>query len=347
MAKIFYSKFAVHKTPYCVWDWNLRQREAEFIDYFDPGYLEFVADVFSQLLKDDIERHSAMALRTYYSQALETLFALLCAFAQAHDCISGWFLRYRVKELRDAVRDIQEGRPVLNTLPVECVSWQTLSEHINDFAMDDAARLAAAQERFANLWARLAHDFLDDTRMNEFNSIKHGLRVKSGGFNISLCPDDGTGKPDLEKALLPMSGSKHGSRFLEWEPLPHRHHFRILSRSVNWDPECMAHGIRLAAVSIRNIVSCVKVLHGADPASVQLRLPRDDYFESHWKKTEGIFITSLGEDVPIPVDAITPFTGDEILAAYAEQLGDDSEDFEGDNGGCAGAASPLHSPRQP
>ena len=317
MAMVYYRKFAVHRTPHCMWDREMDERESEFVSYFDPDYLAFVADVFSQLLKDEIELHAAMALRTYYSHALETLFALLCAFIQAPDCISGWFLTYRPTELRDLVQDIQEKREVLTKLDLDPVTWLSLSKLINSIATDDGEMLAEAQQRFASLWARLASDFLDEARVGEFNSIKHGLRVKSGGFDIGFCPRDPAGGPDLKRVYKPMSGSKYGSSFFQRERLPSKHHFRVLKRAVNWDPASLAQDIRLAALSMHNILACLRVIKGADPASEQIRIPGPEYFDCHIPKS-GSIVTCVTADVPVPHKELPKFTSEQILAVYEE-----------------------------
>jgi hypothetical protein len=112
MARIHYSRFAVHETPYCLWDWNIRKLNLDFLETINPGYFEHVANIHGQALESDEKQYAATALRVAYSHGLESLFTLLCAMVQAPDCVAGWLLKYRNKELFDVVRKIDQGSPV-------------------------------------------------------------------------------------------------------------------------------------------------------------------------------------------------------------------------------------------
>lgn len=83
---IEYRVFLVDEKPYCVWDTNIKSKTLDFLESLDPGYYEFLANkhIKGALSKNKkSSMYSSLALRTAYSQALETLFALISSFIQA------------------------------------------------------------------------------------------------------------------------------------------------------------------------------------------------------------------------------------------------------------------------
>src|SRR4051812_7198190 len=114
MTEIQYSRFVVNETPYCVWDWDITEQNLEFINSIDPRYFEHIAKIHGEMLEGEDQQYAAIALRTAYAHSLETFFALLCATIQAPDCVVGWLLKYRNKELFDLVRKIDNRRKVFS-----------------------------------------------------------------------------------------------------------------------------------------------------------------------------------------------------------------------------------------
>ena len=108
-----YSKFAVSDVPYCVWDPELRRTNLEFIEEIDPAYYEYIAGINKEALQDDDgAQYAAMAIRIAYFHGLETLFALLCACAQApglYDRLAPKVLIRTVERL--GKRNYQSPRP--------------------------------------------------------------------------------------------------------------------------------------------------------------------------------------------------------------------------------------------
>jgi hypothetical protein len=74
--------FVVNETPYCIWDMNINQTDLDFLNMIDPHYFQHVAMVNGELLEGESSHYAAITLRTAYSHALETFFALLCATIQ-------------------------------------------------------------------------------------------------------------------------------------------------------------------------------------------------------------------------------------------------------------------------
>src|ERR1700689_1180719 len=93
--------FVVYKTPYCVWEWDLSDRNRRFLERLDPDYFRFVADTnFAMIDSSDDHHRAAIAIRTGYLHGLETLFSLLGAVLQAPHCVPAWLQRYQTAELR-------------------------------------------------------------------------------------------------------------------------------------------------------------------------------------------------------------------------------------------------------
>jgi len=117
------SRFAVGETPYCVWEWDLTERNLEFIEGLKPELFAYLAEVHNRELTGEQPQLAALALRALYSQGLETLFALLMATVQAPDCIVGWLPKYTLTQLRDLVRKISTTQSIFSKLPLHALSW--------------------------------------------------------------------------------------------------------------------------------------------------------------------------------------------------------------------------------
>src|SRR5437762_3222627 len=104
-----YMLFAVDKQPYCVWGWDLRARNQEYLAGVDHDYFEYVAKAHAVQLEGPEAQRAAMALRSAYHHGLETLFTLMCAGLQAPGCIAAWILLSRSADLRSLVSAIHSG----------------------------------------------------------------------------------------------------------------------------------------------------------------------------------------------------------------------------------------------
>jgi hypothetical protein len=87
MGDIEYFKLVIHKSAHCLWAEDVKEKSLDYLNRIDPRYFEFLATTQIQMLEGDNQQYAAMALRTTYGHALETLFALLCATVQAPKCL--------------------------------------------------------------------------------------------------------------------------------------------------------------------------------------------------------------------------------------------------------------------
>ncbi len=311
-------RFAVNETPYCFWDLDVHGKNLEFINKVDPKYFEHIADLHGGLLEGDEKQYAAAALRVAYSHGLETLFALLCAVVQAPDCVIGWFLKYRNGELFELVRKISDGRTIYSKLKCQRVTWQVIAELVlTNVKTGDAAKDKSIRNNFARLWRRFATDFLNTKQQFEYNSIKHGLRARMGGFYLAMGAEDIPGVPAPPERMHVMGSSEFGSSFFIPERLHDGRNFTVSHQSLNWSPENFDYALRLISLSISNVIGFLKILYGQPASETNFSWPSDDkVFEEPWLRYSGM--TSMGWNSQITEQAITALSKEDILDVYSE-----------------------------
>lgn len=322
---LHYSRFAVDEKAYCVWEWDLRQRNTAFLNKLDPWFFEYLAHTHYRQPELEANQRAAIALRLAYSHGLEALFSLLFATLQAPDCIGGWLLRYSAGDLRSLVVKVGRGRKVYSKVALSSVSWKAVAAVIHghiDRASEDKGAAPDLALLFGNLWSRFARDYLDELQSQEYNSLKHGLRVAPGGFHLRIGRQPEEGVPAPPAAMRPAGGSEYGSTFFKREHLTDdKRHFRTRWQSVNWNPENHFHGLRLLAVSMHNVIAFAKLVTGAaPPEDLAPKFPEDeDYFRSPWRNV----VTARAFDIDriIPPESIVSLSDQEILAVYDREEG--------------------------
>ena len=315
---IGYCPFMVNLEPYCMWDWEPVQSNLDFLNSIDPRYFEHIAKIHGQLLDGEDQHYAATALRTAYSQGLETLFALLCATAQAPNCIVGWMHQYENRDVYAVARNIHKREPVPSCLSVQPVTWPSLSAEIHRHVSEE--HRPVLQQAFTELWQRFAEEFLDEDFSDEYNSIKHGLRVLMGGTTIALGLETTFGVPAPPENMRRVGGSKFGTRFLIKEKSgDHKRNFRLKQHSQNWNPNKYVQALVLISASIGNILTALKACFGADTSKLQFTLPPETLFDAPWEADRGIGMTFHGFDSVITEQHIKVFSKQEIQAAYEQE----------------------------
>jgi hypothetical protein len=130
-----YRFFVVGGRPLCVWGTDIQSLALELLDNLDASYFEYLANTHSQHINEDQPREketqfAALAIRSAYSQAIETMFALLCAAVQAPQCVHAWIDNYQPRELYALVRKIHGRQLVDSLLSAKRVTWQTIAEAV-------------------------------------------------------------------------------------------------------------------------------------------------------------------------------------------------------------------------
>jgi hypothetical protein len=256
-----------------------------------------------------------VALRTNYGHALETFFGLLAASVQAPHCPLGWILQYAPGDVPKVIRKIHQDEHVLARVPLPPTNrWAALSATINSFKHDDPGEDARIKRLFADTWALLAHDYVDEIGGDEFNSIKHGLRVKPGGFSLQI-----GASPDESAAPLIDSRSEFGTRFFHRESLGDAINFYAKDAARNWSPKALAVRTELLCVSINNIVSFLRLQLGASAHSVRFHWPvpiDQPALELAWK--QDFIVQSMVGGIPIELAPSALQKKSEILNAYSQ-----------------------------
>lgn len=117
--------FLVGDTPYAVCDWDLMEKNADFIRGIDSAHYEYLAEVHGAHLDGTNRHQAAVAMRAAYHHAQETLFTLLCAALQTPYFVPGRAQKCRTDQLRSLVREItEEGCKAGNFLGLDIVTWQ-------------------------------------------------------------------------------------------------------------------------------------------------------------------------------------------------------------------------------
>lgn len=346
---IQFGKLIVGERPQCYWDLDINTQVTTFLNNMDPNYFESMANVFYPHILDPGEeetlpikhklmsklirhfrksgylpevdpQHAALALRLIYSQALETMFALICGSVQAPRCIHAWMLKYWPSEVRELLEKINDGKSFPWQLTVKTPSWYAISNFIfYSLVLEDKEKEERIKKGFANFWSRLASDFVNQSFTDEYNSMKHGLRVLSGGFAMAIGRQEKQGMPTPNKQMHLLGKSEFGSSFLTSVQIgKHKHHFQSKRSSRNWSPIDISWALHLVSMSLRNIVESLKIMNGTPADEVRFVWPEDlDVFKEPWERSKKLGITSMTGFGPIlDPSIIKPYTLKEIKDDY-------------------------------
>jgi hypothetical protein len=318
-----YSIFAVYDVPYCVWDWDIKRLNVDFIESIDHKFFEYAAHVHVGNIGGEDKHRCATALRSAFYHGLETLFALICSALQAPDCVVGWMLKYQTAQLRKMVSEISSGDlKVPVRLNLKSITWESISDSINRFSFEDSTRTSQTKHLFAHLWNLFAEYFVDEYSIWEYNSIKHGLRTSPGGFSLEFGLQDQPGTPATPEQMHLLGSSEFGHSFFTAKEIAGSKgdpNLRIVRSSVGWNPEATGYALLLIANSINNVSSFLKILNGVDPGTVQFTRPQEDeVFERAFANTPNIPSFSMG---PVIEEQMIPkFTREQLKELIESQL---------------------------
>ena len=247
--------FVIDETPYCMWELEIEKRNESFINAINPEYFDFIADSFFDKFNnsDDkiIKTNASIALRMHYSLCLETMFSLIFATVQAPHCLSGWILKYNQRELLSLIQKISDGKKIYSGFHIDKYSWQKIIEIIFAYLNNNEISTFLLKH-FSYILKKLAIEYLDKNFRDEYNSLKHGFRNKSGGFSITLGFEKIRGETDSPKDLINIGGSEYGSSFLLEKKLTKSVNFRVIPKSFNWNPENLYSKSKLVTLIIYN-----------------------------------------------------------------------------------------------
>lgn len=289
------SVFLVNKEPYCLWELDLRERNAEFLKGLDPEYFEY--NLNAHTATED-EQRASIALRTSLHHGVETLFSLIGAYVQAPDCAYAWIAKCSNTDLRDFAQRVTEGdKELFSKVNISSVSWNGIAKSVLHSYKPGTDRHTKTVELFAALWRRLAHELTDKIHIDEYNALKHGFRVQRGGFGIAVGTEHQYGIPPPESEMHTLGTSDFGASFFKAESLGNDKNNRSIRTrriSVNWPIERVVLLMQLTYFSINNIVSALRIVNGWPPEKCKfLRPENDEEFERPWQYTAGVTSMSI------------------------------------------------------
>lgn len=264
----------VNDEPYRLWDQDPERRTAEFLDSIDPAFFSYLAEAHAEKLDSEEHKRSvATASRMAYLHGIETFMTLVGAAVQAPHAPYAWVTLAQTKLLRGVVERITSGDPSLHTeFSNWDHTWDGLAKGVFAFSGEENGWPQTA-ESFGKVWRIFAGEFLDEHNQDEYNSLKHGFRIRSSGVKLALGKQHQPGVPASREEMHYLGGSDTGSTFFEIEragpDIDTNRNRRTRRRTVNWTPETMIRGLQVIDVSIRNIVAFLRIVHGAAPNTIQ------------------------------------------------------------------------------
>lgn len=60
MPQLQHIKFTVDETPYCVWDWDLRQLNIDYLNSIDPRYFRHLAEIYEPSLEGERRQYASI-----------------------------------------------------------------------------------------------------------------------------------------------------------------------------------------------------------------------------------------------------------------------------------------------
>ena len=318
-----YNLFCVDEIPYCIWDGGFQNINTEYIKRVEPHYYEYVAKTNYDIICDseadkENKQFAAISLRNYYTQALETLFALIFATLQAPACIPGWMMKYRNSDLYKLVEKTNVHTPLrIRFTKIENISWNSIIKlifHYFEAKETDAKNIIV--KNFTNLLNSFASDYLDKNLHNEYNSVKHGFRAKAGGSVLAVKKVEKQGEPKDNSEWTKILHSDYGSSFyVDEKLLDSKNHFRLKYHSNNCNPENLFYGINFVSLLLHNLLAFLKIFNKIESDSIQYKsVDPEDAFKTPWKNLIGT--GNITMDFGFDYDAIKIFTNDEIISSY-------------------------------
>jgi len=299
--------FAVADTAWCCWEFDHRARTLEYLDGFDPAYFSTMAEILGAELGGSHAHAASVTLRMLYIQASETLLGLLGATLQAPHAVAAWIAACRAQDLDALTRMLLDERPMLTQAGRKRVSFVELSEHVHQFSWSNETGDASTAARFGRFWRRLAADYLDERVRAEYNALKHGHRVRSGGFSLAIGLEEVPGVPAPADAMRSLGGSEFGTTFFKAERVGvSKHHIRTRRTSVNWSARAVANRLLLTAMSLVNVVGALRCQLGIEPSTVLFQRPVEaDVFNEVWIDSVGVRHSNMDSLIQIgPEDEV-------------------------------------------
>ena len=313
------SIFLVDDKPYVIWDRDVSSRNIEFLNGLDTEYFDYIIEIHS---KADDKLHASIALRTTLYNAMETFFTLFGAFVQAPGCVYAWINKCTNVELRKVIKKISSTNTNLFTaFDIDSVSWENLTKVVFESYSLETEKNIQTTQLFAEYWKKLSKDFIDSKYIDEYNSLKHGFRIRPGGFSLSIGIEHEAGTPPLKEEMVLLGRSKYGTTFYKIESIEKNQFSRNLRSkklSINWTIEQTILHFQLISISIKNIISALKIANGIKLETCKFQYPLDcSIFNKVWSCSSGVL--SFGVDNIIQPEQKNLLSKEDLLKIIKNQ----------------------------
>ncbi len=311
-----YIAFLVNQEPYCLWGYDLKEQSRSYLKGLDPDYFKYCLETH---LETEDKKRASVAIRILLHQSLETLFTTIFAFLQAPHCPYAWINKCTTYELRNLVRATNASSTEIRTaFALEKLDWEDISRLIHSRLRSDKAYVISG---YAQLWRRLANDFLNPLHIDEYNAFKHGFRAHSGGFKLAIGKQPSQSIPCPEEEMIALGESQFGSSYYRIAPVHGKVDRNLMAehQSINWSIERDILLNQLIWTSLNNVISTMKIVNGWESSECQYQTPTDmDAFDAPWRHSPSIMNLRVGHQ--ITKEYIDHFTKEDLLKKiYGEQ----------------------------
>lgn len=261
---------------FALWDIEIKTKSKDFAESINIDYFDYILNANRSKAKSD--SNAAMAIKIAYHHSLETFFSLLGAYVQMPNAPYAWMLKYQTFQLKNVVRKIKHGDKTLlhHWHNLEVVNIESIADIIFLYFQPEKEK-EKQKHIFIKAWKMLASEFLNEDLEKEYNSIKHGFRVQSGGTTLSIKLDGS------EKASI-VAHSEHGSRYyaLNDNQLMNDINIQTTQKAINWHIESLICLFEITIASIQNIKSAIKIANSELGEKVEVNfmtLIEDEYYK--------------------------------------------------------------------
>jgi hypothetical protein len=170
-------------------------------------------------------------------------------------------------------------------------NWEDVSNLIFS-SLDNEQSIAFRSkiQGFARLWSNFAKDFLEPLNKDEYNGIKHGLRIKMGGHHFLFGQHEHIEESAENQQWRTVSNSEFGTTFFTFKNIK-KFNFIILEHHRNWNPEKYFHALKLISDSIKNIIVCLNKLNENQINSNYVFPDDENFYETPWSFNESAYLS--------------------------------------------------------
>ncbi len=221
-------------------------------------------------------------------------------------------LQYSNSDLSKLIEKIHNESPYPNRHDLASSGWPevanaTIPWNVGEESFDELRRATS------RLWGDLARNFLDSILIEEYNGIKHGLRVHPGEWYLNMAADEVPGVPAEPEKMQRIAHNKYGSSFFRSIKIK-THAWQFGRQSVGWDPESIAARLELIVFSMKNLLTYLRRQNGGRSENIRAFDVESvsEAFKEHLNPSNARF----GMRTLIEPDEIPDKSPQDILYAY-------------------------------